>query len=77
MPNRGGVPFPSLLGVARSAGWGMARCFNLESDCTGAIANLSQSIPAIHTPSAAPRRLPRFAEKGCVHPPEQVLWPAA
>ncbi len=35
-----------------------------RSDCTTVTANLHRSIPAFRTPSAATRRLPRFAEKG-------------
>ena len=40
-----------------------------KSDCTTVTANLHRSRPAFHTPSAATRRLPRFAEKGrtCGH----------
>src|SRR5208337_67564 len=33
-------------------------------DCTTVTADLDRSIPAFRTPSAATRRLPRFAEKG-------------
>ena len=71
-------PSPAPLGkVARSAGWGVAHCFSPELHCTGVAANLHRSILAFHTPSAATRRLPRFAEKGDVHPPEQARCPAA
>jgi len=60
-----------LLGkVARSAGWGVARCFGLKSDCTTVTANLHRYVAAFHTPSAATRHLPRFAEKeGSAAPP--------
>ena len=47
-------PFPSLLGkVARSAGWGVARCFDAKTDCTTVTANLRSKRPAFHTPSVA------------------------
>ncbi len=77
-----GFPSPAPLAplgkVARSAGWGVARCFNPELDCTGVTANLLRPIPAFHTPSAATRRLPHFAEKGGdADPPERARCPTA
>jgi hypothetical protein len=66
-PSQSAVRLPSAasLGkVARSAGWGMARCFDLWSDCTSVVANLRLNRPAFHTPSGPSGRLPRFVEKG-------------
>ena len=58
-------PFPSSLGkVARSAGWGVACCSGPSQIAQPSPQNLHRSIAAFRTPSAAPRHLPRFAEKG-------------
>jgi hypothetical protein len=43
---------------------GCGPLLRVRSDCTTVTANLNRSIPAFRTPSAATRRLPRFAEKG-------------
>src|SRR5208337_1711643 len=61
----GGLSFPSLLGkVARSAGWGVARCFDPSRIARQVTANLHRAIPAFRTPSGPPGHLPRSAEKG-------------
>src|SRR5271166_5814699 len=53
-PRRRRLPSPALLGkVARSAGWGMARRLNRESDCTSVTLRLHRRISAFHTPSGA------------------------
>jgi hypothetical protein len=71
-------PSPTPLGkVARSAGWGVARCFGVCFDCTNVTANPLLIRPAFRTPSGPIGRseerpsfeglsgpLPRFAEKG-------------
>ncbi len=55
----------SLLGkVARSAGWGVARRRRRETPCRNGAANLHCRSPAFHTPSGAPRHLPRLRGEG-------------
>jgi hypothetical protein len=64
IPNRGAHPFPSLLGkVARSAGWGVGRCF--EPSRTARTSHRTYIDPVLHpAPHPAFGHLPRFAEKG-------------
>ena len=60
----GRAVLPPLRGkVARSAGWGVARRFYASRIAPTVAANLHRPRAAFHTPSAATRHLPRFAEK--------------
>jgi hypothetical protein len=64
-PSRRRDPFPSSSGEGGAErGMGCGPLPRRKSDCKTDSANLHRAVPALHTPSVAPRPLPRFAEKG-------------
>jgi hypothetical protein len=63
------TPSPALLGkVARSAGWGGARCFGASRGARPTPRTFTKP-DLLSTPPSAFGPLPRFAEKGARHPP--------
>src|SRR5271166_936674 len=50
--------------VARGAGWGLARVSRRPTPCMTVAANRHRRVRAFHTPSGAPRHLPRLRGEG-------------